>query len=115
MVKRIKKPMFRYGEADFDAGYLRWGLHDPETQAEEARSVLRIAGDGPPLRILDLACGAGAHAVHWAREGHEVTAVDLSETFVARGRQAAREEGLAVEFIAADVTSLPCRGGYDLW
>ena len=63
-MKRIKKPMHRYGKAAFDRDYLRWGFHDAQTQAEEADSVLRIVGEEGPLRILDLACGTGVHAVH---------------------------------------------------
>ena len=85
-MKRITMPMHRYGEGDFDKDYLRWGFHDAETQAKEAESILRIAGTDRRLRILDLACGTGLHAAHWAKQGHTVTGVDLSETFIAQAR-----------------------------
>lgn len=106
--------MHRYGEADFDADYLQWGFHDPATQAEEAQSILRIVGDKGPLHILDLACGIGTHAIHWAKEGHAVTAVDLSETFITQAKQAMQKENTTVDFIVSDIKMLSCCGPYDL-
>jgi SAM-dependent methyltransferase len=113
-MKRIRAPMHRYGEADFDADYLQWGFHDSATQVEEAESVLRIVGGTEPLHILDLACGIGTHAIHWAKKGHIVTAVDLSETFIAQAKQAMQKENVTVEFTVADIKMLPCCGLYDL-
>jgi SAM-dependent methyltransferase len=40
--------------------------------------------------------------------------VDLSETFVAKGRDAAQREGVRVEFVVSGIRSLPYRGVYDL-
>jgi SAM-dependent methyltransferase len=113
-MKRITRPMFRYGEADFDAGYLQWGFHDRETQVREAESVLAILKPASPLRILDLACGIGAHAIHWATRGHAVTGVDLSETFVGRARLAAAKAGVPAELLVADVRELGYDGQFDL-
>jgi SAM-dependent methyltransferase len=97
--------MHRYGEPAFDADYLDWGFADPKTQTEEADSVLRVVGDSGPHKILDLACGIGTHAVHWARRGHSVLGVDISETFVTRAREAARGVP-GVTFLASDIRSL---------
>jgi len=113
-MKRIRTRMHRYGEADFDTDYLRWGFHDPETQLREAESVLRIAGGVGRLRILDLACGPGVHAIHWAKQGHIVTAVDLSETFIALARERASKEGVSAEFIVLDIQNFACRETYDV-
>jgi len=113
-VKRILIPMHRYGEAEFDEEYLRWGFHDEETQAREADSILRVAGGEGPLRILDLACGAGVHVVHWARQGHRVTGVDLSETFIAHARERAAREGAPVEFLVSDLRALAFDAAYDV-
>ena len=59
---RLTQPMFRYGEKDFDQDYLTWGLHEAETQEQEAQSLLKIMGDGE-LANPDLAGGIGRHAV----------------------------------------------------
>jgi SAM-dependent methyltransferase len=113
-MRRIVEPSHRYGEPDFDRKYLEWGLHGPATQIEEAKSVLEIVRAGRPLRILDLACGVGTHAIHWAKQGHCVTAVDLSEVFVSRGREAAARDGVTVDFLVGDIRTLPYRGQFDL-
>jgi SAM-dependent methyltransferase len=113
-MKRIRMPMHRYGEADFDKEYLGWGFHDAETQAKEAESILRIAGAGRRLRILDLACGTGVHAVHWAKQGHTVTGVDLSETFIAEAQERMSQAGVSVEFIVSDIRDLTCHETYDV-
>jgi SAM-dependent methyltransferase len=113
-MKRITGPMHRYGEAHFDRDYLRWGFHDPETQAKEADSVVRIVGEERQLRILDLACGTGVHAVHWAKQGHTVTGVDVSETFIAQARARATREGVSVEYIVSDIRDFPYPAKYDV-
>ncbi len=113
-MKRTRTPMHRYGEADFDTDYLRWGFHDPETQLMEAESILRIVGGEGRLRILDVACGTGVHAIHWAKQGHTVTGVDLSETFIASARERASQEGVSVEFIVSDIRNFACHETYDV-
>ena len=113
-MERITEPMFRYGDPDWDRDYLRWGFHDEATQREEAESVLRLVGAAGPLRILDLACGPGVHAVQWAKQGHQVTGVDLSETFLSEGRKRAAEAGVSVAFEAADIRHLTYQGEFDL-
>lgn len=64
-------------------------------QAEGARSV------------LDLGCGLGRHALYFARNGFDVTAVDLSEDAVRYVKEAAEEEGLRIICKIADMTELP--------
>ena len=69
-MKRIRIPMHRYGEAVFDREYINWGIHDTDTQIREADSLSQLL-DGK-ADILDLACGVGTHAIHWAKNGHKV-------------------------------------------
>ena len=113
-MKRIKEPMHRYGEADFDRNYLKWGLHDPKTQEKEARSVLNLLPKEPALNMLDLACGIGVHGLYWARQGHDVTAVDISETFIAEGKKAAARDGLAATFVVSDIEQLDYTDCFDV-
>lgn len=47
-----------------------------------------------PGRALDLGCGEGGDAVHLARLGWSVTAVDISSTALERTRRAAEEAGV---------------------
>ena len=81
-LKRIRREAIRFGDAEFDRDYMEWGFHDQDTQIGEAQAVLNILQLTKPVNILDLACGVGTHAIHWARQGHRVTGVDISETFI---------------------------------
>lgn len=110
----IRKPMFEYGNPDFDRDYIKSGLHDRETQLKEAESLLCAVPSGRKLRMLDLACGIGIHAVYWASQGHEVTAVDISRTFADEGRKYAKEQGVEVKFEVTDIRTLTCRGCFDV-
>lgn len=65
--------------------------------------------------MLDLACGAGRHALAAAALGGEVTAVDLDPARLQAGRQAARERNLTVNWVEWDLTEpLPPLGTFDV-
>lgn len=66
-------------------------------------------------RALDLACGSGRNAFALAEAGYRVDAVDVSMEGVERGRRAAGERGLAINWLIADLDNgLPVAGPYDL-
>jgi SAM-dependent methyltransferase len=112
-MKRIRRKKMRYGEPGFDQGYLQWGVHDAGTQAQEAESILRLTPSRENLRILDLACGPGRHAAYWAKQGHQVTAIDISETFIAEARK--QHGGIAgLCFRVGDIKELGGSAQYDV-
>src|ERR1700737_453575 len=88
----------------FGPGYL--ALYDDylaeRTPAEidrlEALLALR-----PPLRIVDLPCGQGRHAIELARRGYEVTGVDLSPFLLKVADERARADGVRVRWLAGDM------------
>ena len=57
-----------------------------------------------PLKILDIGCGAGFFSILLAKEGHQVTGVDLTPDMVERARFLALEEG-----ISEDIAEGSCR------
>lgn len=65
----------------------------------------------PVGAALDIACGAGRNALALAAAGFETTAIDISETAIAMGRQSAAERGLAINWQVADLDSLPIEPG----
>ena len=72
----------------------------------------------PRGRALDVACGAGRNALYLAANGFSVTALDISRVALQRGRAAAAERGLDVEWLYADLdealeSALPA-GPFDL-
>ena len=112
--RRVSMPMHRYGEPEFDRHYVTWGLHDPDVQRREAESLLGLITPEGPVRILDLACGIGLHAIVWAKGGHGVTGVDLSETFIAKANEYARKEGVDASFIVSDIRDIEYETEFDL-
>lgn len=57
----------------------------------------------PGSRALDLACGAGRNALFLARNGFEVTGIDISSEGLNRARASARDAGLAVDWQRQDL------------
>jgi len=64
----------------------------------------------PYGRALDLGTGSGIWAVELAKRGWNVTGVDLVDKALERADHRAREAGVSVRFLKADVTNSRCRG-----
>jgi SAM-dependent methyltransferase len=83
--------------------------------AEPNQFVVAYLSDLEPCRVLDLGTGQGRNAIWLARQGHRVTAVDISDVAVAQATEIAADAGVEVEFIAADLERWqPEPGSYDL-
>ncbi len=65
------------------------------------RLVVEVA-DRTPGRALDVGCGEGADAIWLARQGWDVTAIDISEVALRRAREAADAAGVTVEWVCGD-------------
>ncbi len=74
--------------------------------------VAEIAGLTPGT-VLDVGCGEGADAVWLAQQGWDVTALDVSEVALERGRRAAEAAGVEVRWVLSGLVEaeLP---GFDL-
>ncbi len=69
----------------------------------------------PKGKALDIAAGEGRNAVFLARHGFDVDAIDISEKGLKKTRRLAREMGVRVHTIQADLDRLPIEEGlYDL-
>ncbi|MFL5340004.1 MAG: class I SAM-dependent methyltransferase [Gemmataceae bacterium] len=79
-----------------------WDTGQPS--AELRRRLAEFAV--PPGRAVELGCGTGSNAVWLAQQGFEVTGIDISPTAIDRAKQRAAAAGVAVRFLAADVTRL---------
>jgi malonyl-CoA O-methyltransferase len=99
------------------AGYDRWAAvydHDANPlQGLEGPLFRAAVGDVRGLRVLDLGCGTGRHALWLAERGATVTAVDFSEGMLAEAR---RKPGAdAVHWLQHDFTQpLPIHAAFDL-
>jgi SAM-dependent methyltransferase len=86
----------------------RYGEHDEAMWSGRPNGRLVVeAADLVPGRALDVGCGEGADAIWLARRGWSVTAVDISEVAVGRGRDAADRAGVAVEWVCGDALGTP--------
>jgi SAM-dependent methyltransferase len=70
---------------------------------EEIERLIELLHLTPDLRICDLCCGVGRHSLELARRGFAVTAVDRTERYLDQAASAAREEGLEIEIVHADM------------
>ncbi|OGP72361.1 MAG: hypothetical protein A2W09_06765 [Deltaproteobacteria bacterium RBG_16_50_11] len=69
----------------------------------------------PVGRALDLATGEGRNAIFLAQHGFEVDAVDISEIGLRKTRRLAKEKGVRIRTILADLDAYPIeKERYDL-
>ncbi|MEA2478757.1 MAG: hypothetical protein QOJ07_679 [Thermoleophilaceae bacterium] len=113
-----------YGETHGRASY-REGSYDPETIAFFDRVDAEFHSWNKPLhgaepfdrlfpftefgaspKVLEVGCGMGTMAMHWARHGARMTAVDLNPTAIERTRRRFELHGLEGDIQLADGRSL---------
>lgn len=78
------------------------------------REIERIKQLVPGKRALDIACGEGRNSLFLREHGFQVTAVDISDIGLAKGKQRAAELGLDINFRQADLDEYEIEGQYDL-
>jgi SAM-dependent methyltransferase len=83
--------------------------------AQANRFLVSEAGDLPPGRALDLACGEGRNAVWLAERGWTVRGVDFSAVALAKAEKLAEARGVEVAWVQADLLEYePEPAAYDL-
>jgi SAM-dependent methyltransferase len=81
-----------------------------ETESAFANRVLGLTAG---QQVLDLCCGQGRHAVELAKHGCKVTALDLSSEYLELAEAAAREAGVTLETVQADMREIPFAEHFD--
>jgi SAM-dependent methyltransferase len=116
-------PWFNEVAAFIGPAYLRNAFtKGTEQEVEFLVDALELA---PGMRVLDVGCGPGRHALALARRGFDVVGVDHSPEFVALAREAAAADELTATFEELDVRDLAydsefdaaiclCQGGFGL-
>ncbi|MEI6172393.1 MAG: methyltransferase domain-containing protein [Bacteroidota bacterium] len=66
------------------------------------------------LKILDVGCGTGRHAIELSKRGYMVTGIDLSETQLLRAREKAKRNNLNINFIKQDARNLSFTNEFDI-
>lgn len=73
-----------------------------------------VEADDAPGRALDLGCGAGEFAVYMARQGYDVTGIDMHETPLQMARERAERSDVDLTLVQGDVLAWEANGPYDL-
>jgi len=108
----LEQPWYRsfFGQDYLDVyGY----QFTPERAALEAGFVVKLLGLRPDDVVLDLCSGQGRHSVPWAAAGLRVTALDMSRQYLALAADAAREAGVDLETVHADMREIPFDSHFD--
>jgi SAM-dependent methyltransferase len=104
---------FSHGISHWEQQYQEEGRIWGDSPSELAGIALRYLDShllhGAPLAVLDLGCGYGRDSIAYARRpGCRVTGIDLSETAIARAREAAGDAVLSrLEFRCGDLLDFP--------
>lgn len=87
-----------------------WDTGQPSSELKRlvGEKVLR------PCRVVELGCGTGVNAVYLAKQGFDVTAIDVAPTALGLAQQRATEDGVNVRWIQADVLVPPTLEPFDL-
>jgi SAM-dependent methyltransferase len=96
-IKARLKSIWTAGDYDRFSRFMEGG-------AREFYERLNIASG---CKLLDIACGSGQLALMAAKDGIEVTGVDIAGNLVDRARTRAQAEGLNARFEEADAELLP--------
>ena len=74
---------------------------------QSGEAIIQALGITPPLRALDLGCGAGTTAIPLARLGAEVVGIDIARNLVEAGNRRAAEADLTrLRFQEGDACNL---------
>ncbi len=95
--------------------YLVVYKHRDKSEAEHFKNLVLKNVESEKIKfVLDMACGAGRHAISFAEEGFDVTAVDLSENLLNTARSNAKKEKVNVNFILSDIRNFHSEKTFDL-
>lgn len=84
-----------------------------EQAAGEIESVVKLLEIAPGSHVLDMCSGIGRHSIELARRGFKVTGVDRTPSYLERARRRAEKEGLAIEFVEADMREFRRPAAFD--
>ena len=95
--------------------YLKIYSHRNQTEAERlVELIAKFWNLKANSSVLDMACGAGRHALIFAKFGYKVTAVDLSQRLISEAKKNAEQESIEIEFVISDILDFEFSKKFDL-
>ncbi|OUZ11009.1 SAM-dependent methyltransferase [Aeromicrobium sp. PE09-221] len=95
----------------------RYGEREQSWSGRPNAALVDVVEDMPPGRALDLGAGEGGDAIWLARQGWQVTAVDISQVALDRAARAADDAGIdtdRIDWVSADLAVWKPAGQVDL-
>lgn len=89
-----------------------WGKK-PSVTCEKIIEIIHPTSNFRP-RLIDLGCGEGRNAVYFAKHGFEVVGLDLSLPGLEKTKRYAKEAGVQVTTIHADILEYDLKETYDV-
>ena len=91
---------------------------DHDEAARCVQTILSLTGleqkEPASISVLDIACGAGRHALELARLGYKVTGNDLSPFLLEEARKEALKSRLQLKLTCCDMRHIPTSGLFNL-
>jgi len=95
--------------------YLKVYKHRDESEAKRLVDLIeKQIHLRPNSALLDMACGAGRHAIAFAKNGFKVTAVDLSQRLLSEAKKNSLEAGVKINFVLSDILEYKADQQFDL-
>jgi tellurite methyltransferase len=89
-----------------------WGMQPSKLCTSVLEALTPDPSKKPPL--LDLGCGEGRNAVHFAKHGFDVTGLDISAAGLEKARRLAEETGVAISTIHGSIIDCALTGAFDV-
>ena len=91
-----------------------WSMLNEETQKEiwlepsiESYYLVNRWKRQGKKEFLDIGCGLGRHSIQFAKEGFNVTSIDLSQEAIDSAKRLAQDEKLDIQFLHSDMMDIP--------
>ena len=101
---------YKVGDLIYDA-HIYDGMN---TSLADLQFYKRWLPKNKDARILELCCGTGRLTLPIAKDGYDISGVDITSSMLEQAKVKASEGGLEVEFIEADIRTLDLPEKYDL-
>jgi 2-polyprenyl-3-methyl-5-hydroxy-6-metoxy-1,4-benzoquinol methylase len=90
---------FTWDEEDAQAAFAEWiPFPDSSTSSADVARIEKFAEISPPLRVLDVGCGNGRHAIEMAKRGYDVVGIDVAKRFFTEAQKNLSSSGQDVQF-----------------
>jgi len=76
-----------------------WDIEEPPKPLVE----LLTTGKIHPCNAIDLGCGSGNYSIYLAKQGFDVTGIDISPTAINIAKEKADEKGVTCDFISGNL------------